>query len=369
MDLGALQPYRWFIALGSETMSASNIITDPDPSLPSRRALLVAAAALGALGLAGCGQKLRKVQLINGAADSSTSGGLARIVARHLPRFGVEAEVRSIAEGGGKRAARALAEARGDGKTIGLLPTALIYTQLLREKDFTTDLLDFQWLGSCARDRRVLAVTRQSGVDSFAELVGRPTPLLMPSGSGMGASRHEALIIRHLTGAPLEIATGLTAGARFLSLASGKTQGILGSLDALGPVFEMAGSKVILRLNDEALPQDIPLGLGGAPLLADVAHGADEVPLVELITTHARLGRIFALPPGTPIEEVTSWQATLAALIADPAFRQSAGAAGLEIRYSDGATVTAELRSVLGPRRAAIEAALRRAIADSPEPA
>src|SRR5262249_28807105 len=152
-------------------------------------------------------------------------------------------------------------------------------------------------------------------------------PLLVPSSSAHGSIFNEAAIIRHLTGGKVKAVPGFQGGARTLAVISGEVDGMLGTLDGMMSVLDLPGTRILLRLSSSPIEPGTPgVPKEGVPALHDVAQGPDTGPLVQLMDSYAQLGRMMALPPGTPAPIVEQWRQRFADVIADPEFRKQAAA-------------------------------------------
>ncbi|RYD84961.1 MAG: hypothetical protein EOP61_39435, partial [Sphingomonadales bacterium] len=183
-------------------------------------------SALGATALAGCGGGgTQQVRILCGSGAGSASSSLARLLARHLGRDNVLATVENLPRAGGKLAAQLLHDAPRDGSVIAIIPTGLLYAQLLGESDGKWDLAGFEWIGNFASDRRVLIVNGESGVTRFDDLLTRPKPLIVAATTATSPSLYEPLIIQHIAGARFTIIPGFVGGGRNLALLSGEVEG------------------------------------------------------------------------------------------------------------------------------------------------
>ncbi|WP_340644189.1 tripartite tricarboxylate transporter substrate-binding protein [Phenylobacterium sp.] len=300
----------------------------------------------------------RPVRLIIGTAAGGGNDGFSRLLAQHLQRLiGQTIHPENEGRASGRLAASELLRAPTDGSVIAFLPTPLVYENLLARSQETLNLAQFRWLGGVGADRRVLVVNRQSGVTHFGELLARPKPLILAASNTSGSSYVEPRIVSHLTGARLKPVPGYSGGARNLAVLSGEADGVIGDLASLDPLLQTPGSRVILRLNELTDPAEAP-----APSLASLAKGDDAAPLLSLIAATAALGRIFALPPGTPPAILARWRSNLDKVAGDPDFRAAATARGFSLEQVAGADVEAALGRLFAPS-APVGPALRRAMA------
>ncbi|MDO8801739.1 tripartite tricarboxylate transporter substrate-binding protein [Phenylobacterium sp.] len=323
----------------------------------TRRAAL---ALVAASSLAACapGRSARPVRLIIGTAAGGGNDGFSRLLAQHLQRLtGLTVQAENEGRAGGRLAASRLLSGPADGSMIAFLPTPLIYENLLAPANEALNLTQFRWLGGIGADRRVLVVNRQSGVTAFDQLLTRTRPLIVAASSTSSSSYVEPRIVSLLTGARLKPVPGYNGGARNLAVLSGEADGVIGDLASLDPILQTPGAKVLLRLNDMTEPASAT-----APGLAGLARGPDAEALLSLIAATAALGRMFALPPGTPAGILAAWRSRLDQAVADPEFRTAATARGFALEHIPGAEVEATLRRLFAPS-SPVGPALRRAMA------
>jgi tripartite-type tricarboxylate transporter receptor subunit TctC len=331
----------------------------------TRRTLATGIAAAGATGwMSGCAPHASKpLQLMIGASAGGASDRMARLFARHITsRYKQAVEVSNEPRANGKMAAQRLAAAKPGDNLMAFLSTGLLYGALLKEEGAPKTFEQFNWMGSFCTDRRVLIVTKASGVQRFEDLIGRPRPLILICGATASSSYYECRILEHLTQANVRIIPGFRGGDRNLALISGEGEAIVGTLDGLEPALDQAGSRIVLRMNDLPL-----IGLDGekggdAPTIARFAKGPDAKALIDIMNAHALLGRIVGLPPSTPPGEVAEWRTRFQTIIADPTFAEEAKAAGFRLEPTSGQAVNASMSHLLSTRSDEIRAALGRAL-------
>jgi tripartite-type tricarboxylate transporter receptor subunit TctC len=320
------------------------------------------AAAVSGL-LTACVKPSKPLRVLVAGVPGSATDNIARLFANHVTRlFGEKVEVENEPRAIGKVAMQRLFKDDGSQETIGFLQNGILYGALA-DKDFSWDLNALGWVGSFNTEHRVLVNAPTIKVDRFEALFNRPKPLLLISGAVGASGYFESRILGHLTPAKVRVVPGFNGAARNLALISGEGEGTVGSLDSLTTVLEMPGSRLLLRLND--LPLDAASAAHGwsAPPLAAFATGPDKDLLLDLISAHARLGRIIALPPGAPPEVLKRWRQKFETVVADPAFLKEAATLNLLIAPVAGERISEDLQGLLSKRSAAVRAALARALA------
>ncbi|WP_419316919.1 hypothetical protein ACN2C7_10725 [Caulobacter sp. ErkDOM-E] len=331
---------------------------------PARRTVMALGAATAVSGLlTACVKPSKPLRVIVAGAPGSATDNIARLFGRHVTRlFGDKVEVENEPRAIGKVALQRLFQDDLSRETVGFLQNGMLYSALV-DRDFSWDLTALGWVGSFNTDHRVLVNAPTIKVDRFEALFNRQKPLILISGAVGASGYFESRILGYLTPAKVRVVPGFSGAARNLALISGEGEGAVGSLDSLSAVLEMPGSRLLLRLND--LPLDAASVAHGwsAPPLAAFATGPDKDLLLNLISAHARLGRIAALPPGTPPEVLKRWRQRFQTVVADPAFLKEAATLDLLIAPVAGERIGDDLRGLLSDRSAAVRAALARALA------
>lgn len=303
------------------------------------------------------GQTLR---ILIGGYGGGSYDETARLVAQglgeRLPRTRVVAE--NSPKAGGRVMANEIAAAEPTGTTIGFVPTGLIYAQILGEPGIAFDLAKLEWIVSVNPQRRLLVVSRQSGVTSFADLVARKAPLNLPSRSTSSASYYDPLLLNAMLGTKLRPVPGYSSGGRSTALLGGEVEGIVASYDAVEAVIASGAAIPVLRLSRRApLP-----ALRDVPSLVRFATDPASAQILELIEINDDFGRFIATTPRTPPERVERLRALTNEVLADPKFLAAARRMGVEIAPTDGATVAERVRRLLGGASADVTQRLRAAL-------
>jgi tripartite-type tricarboxylate transporter receptor subunit TctC len=331
----------------------------------SRRALLagLAATAVTSSSARANGRLPADVRLILGGNLGSTHDIFARAIAAGLESGGHVRKVAidTISRAGGKLAARTLAEAPPDGATIALLPTGLLYSELLGEPGVAYALARLRWIGSVDVETRMLVVTRRLGITDITALRAQREPIVAATGSSVSQSHYETVLLNRLLRIRLKSVAGFGGPLRFLALANGEVGATILSFES-GHAMLRAGELVpLVRLGEAPMPAV----LGDAPRLTDLV-ATDDRPLAELVEAHSAFGRWFCLPPGTKQPMVDAWRAAFDAVARGAEFRSRAvTATGLARGSPDvtsGATIEAALQRIKANEtalRAALVAALK----------
>ena len=141
---------------------------------------------------------------------------IGRFMQKHLP--GSRILVRNVPGAGHIVGANTLYASRGDGLTIGMFNTGLIYDQLLKRQGAKFDLSKMSWIGSAAHDVRVLVLSKRSGYGSFQELYESKKPFKLAAAGIGSAAYNDTRIVAATLQLPIQIITGFNGTEGELSM-------------------------------------------------------------------------------------------------------------------------------------------------------
>lgn len=315
--------------------------------LLGRRALLVQSAATvaAAFGARAAGVLPDEVRILVGANLGSPYDRHARIFARHLPRLnpGLRVHVETLPRAGGKLVAKLVHDSGGDGRNVAILPSGLIFAELLGEEGVAYALREMRWIGSFDADLRLLVVSKRLKLDSIEALRQAEAPVLLGAVSTSSASWYEPLILNRVLGTRLKPVPGYTTPSRTTALIAGEIGAAIGTHDSFVELLAQRQVTAVLRLNDLTLPETIP-----APPTLDSLVGAGEYrELMALLASHVRFGRAMCLGPRTPPDTAAAWCHAFDAVMRDPTYRQEVAAAGLSLDPLPGTAVESLIARIL----------------------
>jgi len=297
--------------------------------------LLLGAAALGASAAGGPAHAQaypqRPVKLVVPYAAGGGTDVFSRLLATQIEReFGQTLVIDNRAGGASVIGTRAVADAPGDGYTIGMVDSAFVTNPgLLGDKLPYDTRKDFIPVSLLSRTQLVLCVHPSSPFQTAAQLVAHakanPGKLTFAS-AGIGTGIHLAgEQFRQVTG--IEIVEvpyrgGAPALADFLS---GKTDFTFGAVPTIKPHIE-GGKARGLGVTRGRAPQ-----LPGIPSMEEIGFGS--------VDSASEMGII--VPASTPAPIVQKLQQITAAAVKDPAF----SALLLERGFQPIGTTTDEFRA------------------------
>lgn len=256
----------------------------------------------------------------------------ARTVAKFLEReFGQPVVVQNRAGAGGEIGLAALAEARPDGQTIGIVNTpGLVTIPIERRARFSLDSFDL--IAGVVEDPAAIIVLERAPVRSVADLVAaaKADPGGITLGSaGVGSSGHIAMLL-----------LGQAAGVNFTNVPFSGTSVALTSM--LGG--QISGTTINLG-EAFALTTGQPVRILGVMATERMAMAPDVPTFAEAgMPIEAGSIRSFAAPRGLPADVLARYDAAFAKLMLDPEFLEDARRTSQPLRYRPRAELVAALR-------------------------
>ena len=267
----------------------------------------------------------KQISMMTGVGPGGEYDIIMRLVARHIGRFipGKPTIVsQNMAGASGILMANWLARAAPrDGLAIGLIQNTLPGSQAVGLPGLQIDAGKFGWIGSLSPTIEVLASWHITGVRSIEEAKQRE---LIIGGVGAGGITNIfPRLLNDLLGTKIKVVGGYQGGNELiLAIERGETGGRIMSwstLKANHPEW-LDQKKVNILIAAGAKQAD----LAGVPRLEELVTNADELRVVELITSSDALGRPFTTPPGVPPERLAALRTAFEQMTGDTEFRKEA---------------------------------------------
>jgi tripartite-type tricarboxylate transporter receptor subunit TctC len=276
-----------------------------------------------------------------GGGYDTYSRAIARHLGRHVPGKPVVI-VENMPGAGSLIAANHLYRvARADGLTIGNFAGGLVLGQVLGQPGIEFDARKLAWLGVPARETCVCALTRASGVTSVeAWMAAKKPPKL--GGTGVGASTDDVpRILAATLGLPIQLVRGYkgTADIR-LAAESGELAGGCWQWESVKATWrqglESGEVAVLLQVAPKPLAD-----LAKVPLAVSLAKTEEARQIIHAgIVVPSEIGRLYALPPGTPADRAQTLRTAFLETMRDPEFVADARRSKLEIDPIGGDELT-----------------------------
>ena len=256
-----------------------------------------------------------------GGGLDAYSRAIARHIGKHLPGNPV-ATVENMPGAGSLIAANHLYNvAKPDGLTIGNFHGGVLMGQLLGRPGVQFTASKFEYVGTPAREVNVCALTKASGITSIDKWLESRTPVkLGSSGPGTGTHDHPKVLQTALR-LPIQLVSGYkgTADIR-LAAESGEVAGGCWGWPSIKATWSkgLESGEVMVVLQMRSKPYaDFPQ----VPLAIDLAKTDEARQLIQAgIHDVSEITYTYALPPGTPKEQVRMLRKAFEDTLKDPTF-------------------------------------------------
>ncbi len=277
--------------------------------------------------------KGKTVTIVTSTGVGGTYDLVARMVARHMPRYlpgNPTMVVQNMPGGGNVLATNFMYNiAPKDGTTIATIHNAMPLHQVLDGRGVRYDAGKFNWLGSTGADNEVVFAWHTAGIRSVADAVRHEVVL-----GGTGAGSGIVIIptaMNNVLGTRFKIVTGYKSSEEInLALQRGEVQArafSFGSIWAQHPEWLNDGTIVVLAQAGRAREHHLP----DVPLLTELAKTDEQRAVLNLISASAALGQPYVAPPDVPADRLAALRRALAATLADKEFLAEAEKLRIEI--------------------------------------
>ncbi len=278
--------------------------------------------------------------------STGVGGGLdtnGRIVARHLGNHipGNPTVVAKNMPGAGHiRAANYVySQAPKDGTTIGTFIPIFVMAQVLeRSKGIQFNPANFQWLVSTSSSNSTVYVWHTTGVRTLDDAMQKQ---VLMGGTGVGSYNIiYPTVLNSVVGTKFKLVTGYPSTTEIaIAMERGEVQGRAGnnfnSLTSEHGEWLKAGK--INLLAQVGLERDPDFA--NVPLITEYAKTDEDRAILRFFSTDVVIGRPFVTSPGVPAERVAMLRQAFDRMLKDPAFRDDAKKAGIDISPVAGTAI------------------------------
>lgn len=272
---------------------------------------------------------------------------LARDMSRYIPGHPTMVVQHMPGAGGLKATNYAYNVLPKNGMGILMPPNMIAVSEKLRPKKVKYKTNKFTWLGRVIGSNSTLAVRRDSGIRSFADI---RTKSLIVASSGTGSPTFlMPALINSMLGTKLKIVKGYKGSRKMqLSMEQGETQGIaIGWTAWYSGRPQWFGSK-----NSFAIPiiqngYTREAGLENVPLILDYAKNDEERQIAKFLASASIIGRGLAFPPDVPRQLIEPMRAAFWKTVTNPDFIAEAKRRRLPVAQMTGAEIQKIVNDVM----------------------
>jgi tripartite-type tricarboxylate transporter receptor subunit TctC len=303
----------------------NNFVTTSGSSFMTLRlSIFAAAAAAGALAAGAASAsgfyKGKQITLAVSAGAGGGYGTVGQIVARHFPRFieGNPTMVPSyMPKAGGLAAANYIYNvAPKDGTVMGLLRNATAFGQAMGSPGIKYDVRKMGWVGVTGPIVNVLAIRKDSPVNTLEQM--KKTPVVLGGTGKLGTLYTFPTALHAVLGYKSKIVLGYRG-----------TRDVRGALDrneVQGMVQPWPNWQRSHFYKDKLVNFVVQFGfkrepgLPDTPTMIELGRTEDEKKMLRLVSSAGVTGRNFGLPPGVPKARLMELRTAFNAMVKDPAY-------------------------------------------------
>ena len=320
--------------------------------LPAALAALAAAPAVRAQDF----YAEKSIRIITSTGAGGTYDIIARMAARHLPKYipGAPTVVVQNMPGGGHMLAsnHIYNLAEKDGTVLGVLNQNVPAHQVLDGRGVRYDARKFNWIASLGDRNQTFVTWHTSGLKTFEDVLKKGA-IAGATGEGSSGFRYPTAI-NNVLGAKIKIVKGYkNAGDVELAMSRGEVNAQAHSYTAFltGHADWIREKKVIFVLQmGPKRDRDLP----DVPLWTDFAKTPEDKAVLNLIGSSVTLGRPFLAPPGVPADRVALLRKSFLATFADKNFVAEAAKQRIDVNVLTGEELQQIVDGMVGSSPAVI---------------
>jgi tripartite-type tricarboxylate transporter receptor subunit TctC len=241
-----------------------------------------------------------------------------------------------------------------DGTAFGTFVFTAPFEPLMGNKAARFDPAKFTWIGNMEEGVAICGVSKAAGIDKFEDM--RSKEVIIGGSAPNSALVKSALAVRNLFGVKMKVVPGYKGTASIkIAIARGEVHGVCSILMSTlrshwRDEYDSGNFRPILQLSGRAR-------LKGIPHVDDFVKSEQDRQVHGLIFGVQSLGKLYAAPPGIPVERRDALRKALAATMKDPAFLADAAKTKIDISPMSGQDVEAFIARVSAAPPAVIERA------------
>ena len=274
----------------------------------------------------------RVIKILVGSGAGGGYDRMARIVAKHLPKYipGKPTIIVDYMPGAtGIVAANYLYNSeKPDGLTIGALVRGLAFPQILKSKAAKYDMRKFPWIGSTATEATVLAVRAELPYKTVDDLRKAKGPIHLGGIGPQEAPTQFAVLLKEFAGLNLNMVYYQSSAEAMMALERKEVDARAGSYSSLKPFIEQGLVRPLIR--SRASEPEIER----LPVNEDLTTDKTGKTIMAMQSVVDRIGRPYVVPPGTPTNVVKILRDAFAKMAKDPIVQEESKKYMMTMKYT-----------------------------------
>lgn len=298
--------------------------------------------------LAGPYYEGKTITVIVGYGPGGGYDRVARLVAKHLPKYipgNPTVIVENMPGADSMIAANNLFnKAAPDGLTLGTFNRGLTFAQLLKAPGARFDLREFAWIGSAASEGTVLALRSDLPYKSLDDVRKANTTLILGYTGAADSSGQFPVLLGEALGLGVKMITYPSSSDVMLAIERKEVDGRGASYTSILPFIERGLVRPVVRgrVGEQ--------GMEGLPVDQDIVSDPKWKRVMALRSAPDVIGRPFVCPPKTPESVMTILRQAFAAVANDPELKAESKKMRLPINYISAPETMKVLNEILNER-------------------
>ena len=273
----------------------------------------------------------KKITMIIGSEVGGGYDRMARLLARHLPKY-ISGKptliVENMAGASGMIAANHLYNiARPDGLTIGGFNQGLVFPQLLKGEGVRFDLAKYSWIGSAAAEASILTFRSDLPYKTFDDLRKVKEPIALAS-TGVAHQNYQfPNLLKEFVGINFKMVFYPSTGAGMLAVERKEVDGMAVFFSSGKPFIERGLVKPLVR------GRISEPGIENLPADEDLATTNLGKTIMAIRSSPEQIARAYVAPPGTPADIMNILRDAFAKVARDPELQEDAKKLRMKVDY------------------------------------
>ena len=273
----------------------------------------------------------KKIKIVVGFAPGGGYDRMARLLAKHLPKY-IPGKPTFIIENMPGASSMITANyvyniAKPDGLTIGTFNRGLPFAQLTAKKGAKFDMRKYAWIGSSAVEATVLVIRTDLPYKTFDEMLKDKSVKMLGSTGPGDSNGHLLIMLQEFLGLNLKNISYPSSADVMLAVERKELDGRGSSYSSALPFIDRGVVRPVLRgrIAEE--------GIENLPVDEDLVTDPKAKTLLGMRSAPDGFGRPYVAPPGTPENVMNILREAFAKVEKDPALQKDAEKNKMKITY------------------------------------
>jgi len=287
----------------------------------------------------------KSISIIVGYGPGGGYDRMARLIARHLPKYipGKPTVIVQNMPGADSMIAanHVYNISKPDGLTIGAFERGMPFAQLQKAQGVRFDLSKFSWIGSEAIETRALALRADLPYKTFDDLVKLKSPLMIGYTGPAESTGQFCVLLRDFLGVNLKMVTYISRADVMLAMERKELDGTGTSYNSIKPYLDRNLARLFIR------GRSFEPGMENLPIDEDMTTNLRGKAIMSIFSATDRMGRPFVAPPKTPPAMVSILRSAFLNVAKDQQLKEDSKRLMMTVEYVPAAECLRVVNNIL----------------------